>query len=90
MALQQLYISTSGPQWYSSTGWTTNGSANISTDSTPEHCSWFGITCCGSDGTAQTPDGELMCSANNSVVYVVSAEQTSSGRLLHAPQPGAT
>ena len=69
LALQQLYISTSGPLWYNSTGWTPHDIVNVSAN---VHCSWFGITCCGANGIAQTPDGELSCSAEDSVAYVVS------------------
>ena len=84
LALQQLYNSTSGPQWYTSTGWTPYDSGNVSAD---VHCSWFGITCCGADGTAQTPDGELLCSAPGSVAYMVSdSKSLQENHLMYSPQ----
>ena len=47
-ALRELYTALDGTTWRHSEGWTpledVSGSAR-------EHCSWYGVLCCGSDGT---------------------------------------
>ena len=59
-ALQSLFEETNGQQWLQSTGW----------NSSADHCTWFGITCCFSQ-TAATPHGPVNCSVESAIAAVV-------------------
>jgi hypothetical protein len=46
-SLVELYAATGGQGWRRQSGWNSGS---------PDHCSWFGVTCCGPDGTPEASE----------------------------------
>ena len=81
-ALQDFYAATNGSGWITQAGWTTAASG-IATD----YCTFFGVTCTGSDVTQMCVHSCRRCFGAERVLQAVAGQPAERHHPLHARQP---